>query len=100
MLERFKIGFIAEWRHPNANGNAPTSPRLIIPVTQTSYLARDTRDNIPDYQNQYSKQKVGGSNIFNSVAFTNNADQPIFIVEGEIDALSIMEVGGVAVGLG
>ena len=100
LLERFKIGFIAEWRHPNANGNAPTSPRLIIPVTQTSYLARDTRDNIPDYQNQYSKQKVGGSDIFNSVAFTNNADQPIFIVEGEIDALSIMEVGGVAVGLG
>lgn len=59
LLERFKIGFIAEWRHPNANENAPTSPRLIIPVTQTSYLARDTRENIPDYQKQYSKQKVG-----------------------------------------
>ena len=43
---------------------------------------------------------MGGSDIFNGIAFTNNADQPISIVEGEIDALSIMEVGGVAVGLG
>ena len=100
LIERFKIGYVAEWKHPNAQGNAPTSPRLIIPVTQNSYLARDTRRNIPDYQKQYSKQKVGGSNIFNGRAFTENTDQPIFIVEGEIDALSIMEVGGVAVGLG
>lgn len=100
LLERFKIGYIAEWKHPNVQGNAPTSPRLIIPVTENSYLARDTRGNIPDYQKQYSKQKVGGSNIFNGRAFTENPDQPIFIVEGEIDALSIMEVGGVAVGLG
>lgn len=100
LLERFKIGYVAEWKHPNAQGNAPASPRLIIPVTQTSYLARDTRATIPDYQQQYSKQKVGGSNIFNGRAFTDNPDQPIFIVEGEIDALSVMEVGGVAVGLG
>lgn len=100
VLEQFHIGYIAEWRHPKAPESVPTSPRLIIPVTQTSYLARDTRDNIPDYQKQYAKTKVGGSNIFNSKALTTNADQPIFIVEGEIDALSIMEVGGVAVGLG
>lgn len=100
VLEQFHIGYIAEWRHPKAPESVPTSPRLIIPVTQTSYLARDTRDNIPDYQKQYAKTKVGGSDIFNGIAFTQNADQPIFIVEGEIDALSIMEVGGVAVALG
>lgn len=100
VLEQFHIGYIAEWRHPKAPESVPTSPRLIIPVTQTSYLARDTRDNIPDDQKQYAKTKVGGSDIFNGRAFTQNADQPIFIVEGEIDALSIMEVGGVAVGLG
>ena len=100
ILDRFKIGYVENWRHPNATENVPTSPRLIIPVTQTSYLARDTRENIPDYQKQYAKTKVGSSDIFNGIAFTQNADQPIFIVEGEIDALSIMEVGGVAVGLG
>lgn len=100
ILDRFKIGYVENWKHPNATENVTGSPRLIIPVTQTSYLARDTRDNIPDYQKQYAKTKVGGSDIFNGRAFIDDLDKPIFIVEGEIDALSIMEVGGVAVALG
>ena len=100
ILDRFKIGYVENWKHPNAPENITGSPRLIIPVTQTSYLARDTRDNIPDYQKQYAKTKVGGSDIFNGRAFIDDLDKPIFIVEGEIDALSIMEVGGVAVALG
>ena len=100
ILDRFKIGYVDNWKHPNAPENVTGSPRLIIPVTQTSYLARDTRDNIPDYQKQYAKTKVGGSDIFNGRAFIDDLDKPIFIVEGEIDALSIMEVGGVAVALG
>ena len=100
ILDRFKIGYVENWKHPNAPENVTGSPRLIIPVTQTSYLARDTRDNIPDYQKQYAKTKVGSSDIFNGRAFIEDLDKPIFIVEGEIDALSIMEVGGVAVGLG
>ena len=100
ILDRFKIGYVENWRHPNAPENVPTSPRLIIPVTKTSYLARDTRENIPDDQKAYAKAKVGSSDIFNGRAFIEDLDKPIFIVEGEIDALSIMEVGGVAVGLG
>ena len=100
ILDRFKIGYVENWKHPNATENVPTSPRLIIPVTKTSYLARDTRENIPDYQQAYAKAKVGSSDIFNGRAFIEDLDKPIFIVEGEIDALSIMEVGGVAVGLG
>ena len=100
ILDRFKIGYVENWKHPNAPENVTGSPRLIIPVTRTSYLARDTRDNIPDYQKQYAKTKVGGSDIFNGRAFIDDLDKPIFIVEGEIDALSIMEVGGVAVALG
>lgn len=100
ILSRFKIGFVEDWKHPNAPENVTGSPRLIIPVTQTSYLARDTRKDIPEYQKQYAKTKVGGSNIFNGRAFIEHGDRPIFVVEGEIDALSIMEVGGLAIGLG
>ena len=100
ILSRFKIGFVEDWKHPNAPENVTGSPRLIIPVTQTSYLARDTRKDIPGYQKQYAKTKVGGSNIFNGRAFIEHGDRPIFVVEGEIDALSIMDVGGLAVGLG
>lgn len=97
-VKRFKLGYIAEWRHPKAP-NAPTSPRLIIPTGPTSYLARDTRAEIPPEQKSYSKSKVGEIQLFNKRAL-KFSKKPIFIVEGELDALSIMDVGGEAVALG
>lgn len=97
-VDRFKLGYVAEWRHPKAP-NAPTSPRLIIPTGRGSYLARDTRAEIPAEQKAYSKSKVGSIQLFNKKAL-QTATKPIFIVEGEIDALSIIEVGGEAVALG
>lgn len=97
-VDRFKLGYVAEWRHPKAP-KAPTSPRLIIPTSTGSYLARDTRDEIPAEQKPYSKSKVGSIQLFNKRAL-QTATKPIFIVEGELDALSIIEVGGEAVALG
>lgn len=97
-VDRFKLGYVAEWRHPKAP-KAPTSPRLIIPTSPYSYLARDTRETIPEEQKPYSKSKVGAIHIFNSRAL-REANKPVFIVEGELDALSIIEVGGEAVALG
>lgn len=97
-LNRFKIGYVESWRHPKAP-NAPASPRLIIPTSRESYLARDTRDQIPEEQKAYSKSKVGSIHLFNAKAL-QTATKPIFIVEGELDALSIIEVGGEAVALG
>lgn len=97
-LNRFKIGYVESWRHPKAP-NAPASPRLIIPTSKESYLARDTREHIPEEQKPYSKSKVGSIHIFNAKAL-QTATKPIFIVEGELDALSIIEVGGEAVALG
>lgn len=97
-LNRFKIGYVESWRPPKAP-NAPASPRLIIPTSKESYLARDTREQIPEEQKPYSKIKVGSIHLFNAKAL-QNATKPIFIVEGELDALSIIEVGGEAVALG
>lgn len=97
-LNRFKIGYVESWRHPKAP-NAPASPRLIIPTSKESYLARDTREQIPEEQKPYSKSKVGSIHIFNAKTL-QTATKPIFIVEGELDALSIIEVGGEAVALG
>ena len=97
-VDRFKLGYVAEWRHPKAP-KAPTSPRLIIPTSPYSYLARDTREVIPEEQRAYSKSKVGSIQLFNKKAL-QTATKPIFIVEGELDALSIIEVGGEAVALG
>lgn len=97
-LNRFKIGYVESWRHPKTP-QAPASPRLIIPTSKHSYLARDTRDQIPEEQKAYSKSKVGSIHLFNAKAL-QTATKPIFIVEGELDALSIIEVGGEAVALG
>ena len=71
---------------------------LIIPTGNGSYIARniDTPKE-PAKKNRYRKK--GASLLFNSKALYS-ADKPVFIVEGELDALSIIEAGGQAVGLG
>lgn len=98
-LNRFHIGYVEHWRHPKAPLTVPTSPRLIIPTSNYSYLARDTRENLTATQKKYSKSKVGSVHIFNANAL-HTADKPVFVVEGEIDALSIIDVGGEAVAIG
>jgi replicative DNA helicase len=105
IAHRFHLGYIPAWQSPTAIANGadpaklPKTPRLIIPTGDGSYIARDTRDNIPDNQQKYKKVKEGRVHIFNEQALEEN--QPIFIVEGEIDALSIMETGHAqAIGLG
>ena len=97
-LDRFQVGYVDSWRHPKAP-KAPLSPRLIIPTSKSSYLARDTRSDLTDQQKEYSKSKVGKMHIFNAEAL-QTATQPIVVVEGEIDAMSVVEVGGEAVALG
>ncbi len=97
-IDRFKLGYVENWKHPKAP-NAPASPRLIIPTSKHSYLARDTREELTEEQRKYSKSKVGRVRIFNSRALTE-AQKPVFVVEGELDALSIIDVGGEAIALG
>lgn len=98
ILDKFNIGYVSDWRYPD-RPNSPPSPRLIIPTSKYSYLARDTRAEIPEYQRKYAKQKVGNVEFFNMSA-VNQTEKPVFIVEGEIDAMSVIQAGGEAVGLG
>lgn len=96
---RFNVGYDERWQSLAAikrGINPPTSPRLIIPTSPYSFLARDTR---PDAPKQYAKMKEGPLHTFNSEALYNGTG-PIFVVEGEIDALSILQVGADAVALG
>lgn len=99
VVDRFKLGYAAGWRHPKVSQTVPLSPRLIIPTSPYSYIARDTRADLTKEQEQYCKSKVGSVHIFNSKAL-QTATKPIFLTEGEIDALAIMSAGGEAVGLG
>ena len=71
---------------------------LIIPTGKSSYVARNIdTPKAPEKKNRYRKK--GASLIFNSKAIYSAA-KPVFVVEGEIDALSIIEAGGEAIGLG
>ncbi len=100
-LNRFKVGYVEAWKHPKTEDNPyiNATPRLIIPTSKESYLARDTREQVPEDQKNYTKSKVGSTHIFNLEAL-KTADRSIYVVEGELDALSIIDVGGEAIGLG
>lgn len=98
LVRRYNIGYCASWTHPKAP-NAPKSPRIIIPTSPTSYLSRDTRTDLTDQQKKYAKTKVGRMHIFNINVLLQEV-KTVFITEGEIDALSFMEVGFNAIGLG
>ena len=97
---RFHIGFVTNWQSPKAIAkilekggnidNLPSSPRCIIPRNKHNYLARDTRSNIPVKQRKFEKQNTGCTSLFNVDALK---EEVVFITEGEIDAMSIVEVG-------
>lgn len=92
--ERFALGFDPAFRNPKVPKSVPTTPRLIIPTSRHSFLARDTRANLDKKQAQYNKSKVGKVRLYNTDAL--KVGSPIFLTEGEIDAISIIEAGGAA----
>ena len=97
---KFMLGYDPEFKTQNEDENGQRSfatwRALIIPTGKENFIARNI-DSPKDKKNRYRKK--GHSLIFNSRALYE-ADKPIFVVEGEIDALSIIEAGGEAIGLG
>ena len=104
---KFNCGFLSNWYHPKVlekfNGKPPFvgSPRLIIPTSEESYLARDIRplEEISQEEQIYIKQKAGNAKILNIESIAT-AKSPIFIVEGEFDLMSIEEFGYTSIALG
>jgi len=104
-LDRFRVGYVDTWAHPKTPQH--TSPRLILPINDYCYTARDTRAEIPPAAEKHKKAKVKAAGMdavsmdwtFNRSALQEST-RPLFVVEGEIDAMSIIDVGGEAVGLG
>lgn len=92
-LNKFNVGYVKGWTSPTAEKKVK-SDRLIIPTSKNSYIARAT-----DATNPIRVMKEGEARLFNAEALTDSK-QPVFIVEGEIDALSIIDLGFNAVGLG
>lgn len=90
---RFMLGYDPDFRE-GTGGRSWAA--LIIPTSRESYTARNTD---PEAGAKDRYRKKGGSNIFNLKALAGST-APLFITEGELDALSIIEAGGEAIALG
>jgi replicative DNA helicase len=93
---RFMLGYEPAFTAYEQAGKT-TWKALIIPTGRGSYAARNTDPNA-DKKNRWRKSQ-GGAALFNPKCL-ESATKPIYIVEGELDALSIIEVGGEALALG
>lgn len=104
---KHNVGYCANWKYPNKDNNI-YSERLLFFNTIENYTARRI-----DNHNNNKFLKVGNSNIFginlldNKDALNINIDifekypeEDIFVVEGEIDVLSLFEIGHIAIALG
>lgn len=94
VIAKYMLGYDA---HYNKGTGGKEWQALIIPTGSSSYVARNT-DQQAEKKDRY--RKSGASQLYNTKEALRQDAQPVFIVEGELDALSIVEVGGVAVGLG
>ena len=95
IAEKYNCGYIESWIHPTKRNDKKIypSPRVIIPTNTESYIARSTDDN------KIPKMKAGTGNIFN-IDVLKSSQQHVVVVEGEFDALSIIEGGNDAIALG
>lgn len=89
---RFKLGYTTH------KGQA----FLVIPMQRPdntyTYQYRNTDPSAALQHYKPAKEEAGEAVIFNS-QIIGHTDKPIFITEGAIDALSIIEAGGEAIGL-
>ncbi|MBR1580087.1 MAG: DUF927 domain-containing protein [Selenomonadaceae bacterium] len=87
----FNVGYDPAFKHKKFSDKAPATPRLIIPTSDHAFLARDTRDNLKSkFEREHTKLQEGTKSLFNPSAMENDV---VFVVEGEIDAMSIWQVG-------
>jgi len=98
IIERFRLGYEPNFRTKETLEDGTerfvTWKALIIPNLPYGYKARNTNPDAAD-----KVRPRGITKPFNLQALQQQ-EKPVFIVEGELDALSIAEVGGEAVALG
>ncbi len=82
---KFHCGYISDFSYKNNQ----STPAVIIPTSETSYMWRSTTEKV--------KQKRGTVHILNPQALEN---EYCFVVEGEIDCLSLYDCGFACIGLG
>lgn len=78
-------------------------PRLIIPFDKGHYMGRSIDPATGKRYLKMNSPRLEGDETgvqpFNLKALENSDGRPVFVCEGAIDALSVIEAGGLAVGL-
>ena len=95
LLDRFNIGYDASFTD---NGKLKkTMQAVIFPTSTQTYEARNIA--VISGGAGFRYYKHGSASLFNGSALSLEKEKPVFIVEGIIDALSVMQAGGQAIGL-
>ena len=93
----FGCGYLPDWTFGKFN-----SERIIIPTSKNHYLARYVGEKPLD--KKFQKIHRGEKGVFGDKRITDalqeKPDSLVFVVEGEIDAMSIYQSGFLAVALG
>lgn len=100
-ISRFKIGYNAnfktyEEREDGTKEYGVIWQALIIPNGPYNFIARNTN---PEVSKKNRYRFSPGTRPFFNLKALEQAEKPVFVVEGEIDALSIIEAGGEAIAI-
>ncbi len=93
--KRFAVGFDPEWSNQTDGEyehHLAGHPCLIIPINASSYAVYDTQTTM--------QIKVGSLGLLNIESLDSAHKSPVFIVETEMDVLSLAEIGEEAISLG
>ena len=85
-MKKFWLGYVPDWTHPKNEGKYP-APRIIIPRSQRTYQTRRIDGKNDKYKNQLCGSML---DLFNTKCL--ESARAVFVVEGEIDAISVMQV--------
>lgn len=95
ILDRFHIGYDKAFTD---NGKLKKPMQAVIfPTSAQTFEARNIA--VTPGGSGFRYYKHGSAVLFNRAALAQEKERPVFVVEGIIDALSVMEAGGQAVGL-
>lgn len=97
-IDKFNLGFDP---HFTEGTGGKVWKAIIIPTSSETFEARNINIE-PNSENlgNCRYRKHGSTKIFNVSALTDEKEKPIFICEGSIDAISIIQSGGQAIALG
>lgn len=85
IAQEFQIGFMPNYAYEFENDKpSKTTPAVIIPMSDTSYSWRSTTENL--------KKKSGTIIPLNLKTLTDTLKKWIFLVEGEFDMFSILDI--------